>query len=205
LSFSVAWDEPDGKPHAVLLLTHGAGGDYNDAFLKGVATGLAAKGIAVARFNLAYRDAGRRSPGSQKRSEESYRSIATELRRDGLPLYCGGKSYGGRIATHVVADGFDVTGLVLLSYPLHPPGRPERLRDAHLKPITVPMLFCQGTRDPFATPELLDATIGALENAKLSRIDGGDHSLRVRGRKPQEVYAAVTEAIADFIEADADR
>lgn len=197
----MAWHEPDGDARAVLLLTHGAGGDYNDAFLKGVATVLARTGIAVARFNLAYRDAGRKAPGSQKQSEESYRSIAAELRRPRAPLYCGGKSYGGRIATHIVADGFDVTGLVLLSYPLHPPGRPERLRDAHLTEIDVPMLFCQGTRDPFATPELLEKTTRSLSNATLWAVEGGDHSLRVRGRKPQEVYAEVSTAIVRFIEA----
>ena len=84
------------------------------------------------RFNFPYREAGRKAPGAQTESEECYREVAMAARIDGVPLFCGGKSYGGRMATHIAADGFDVDGLVLLSYPLHPPGRPEKTRDAHL-------------------------------------------------------------------------
>jgi len=171
----------------------------NDPLLVAVAKGLSARGVGVLRFNFPYREAGRRAPGSQADSEAAYREVASASRRDGLPLYCGGKSYGGRIASHIASDGFDLDGLVFLSYPLHPPGKPERIRDAHLREIPVPMLFIEGTRDPFAQPDLLDATIARIGSAKLIRIEGGDHSLRVRGRKPNEVYEEVTRAIDVFL------
>ncbi|HYZ92910.1 MAG TPA: alpha/beta family hydrolase [Actinomycetota bacterium] len=192
-----AWDEPDGKPRAVLLLAHGAGGDLNDELLCGVGAALTQSRVATLRFNFPYREAGRRAPGSQAQSEECYRAVATEARRRGVPLLCGGKSYGGRIATHIAADGFDVDRLVLLSYPLHPPGRPDKLRDEHLRDIGRPMLFIQGTRDPFATPELLTKTVAGLPTATLVPIEGGDHSLRVRGRKRADVVAEVAGAIAE--------
>lgn len=90
-------------------------------------------------------------------------------------------------------------GLVLLSYPLHPPGRPENTRDAHLKDVGAPMLIVQGTKDPFATPDLLHRTVASLENTTLVQIEGGDHSLRVRGRGRADVGKEIVEAIARFL------
>jgi hypothetical protein len=114
-------------------------------------------------------------------------------------LFCGGKSYGGRIASHIVADGVAVDGLVFLSYPLHAPGRKDKLRDAHLARIGVPMLFVQGTRDPFADPDLLQATVTSLPTARLVPIDGGDHSLKVRGVSRDEVVERISAEIAQFV------
>jgi predicted alpha/beta-hydrolase family hydrolase len=125
--------------------------------------------------------------------------MASSVRKEGVPLYLGGKSYGGRIATHIVSDGVEADGLVLLSYPLHPPGKPDRLRDAHLPAIRIPMLFVQGTKDPFATPSLLTKTTRSLPTATLHPIEGGDHSLRVRGRAAADVTAEVTETISRFV------
>jgi predicted alpha/beta-hydrolase family hydrolase len=196
---SVAWDTPSGKPRAVLVLGHGAGGDLNDPLLAAVAKGLVDHGVAVARFNFPYREAGRRAPGAQTQSEACYRDVASSQREPGIPLFCGGKSYGGRIASHIAAEGFEVDGLLFFSYPLHPPGKPERLRDAHLKLIRAPMLFVQGTRDPFARPDLLASTIEHLNTAQLVSIEGGDHSLRVRGRKSADVYAEVIAAAEGFL------
>ncbi len=193
------WDRPDDAPVAVLVLAHGAGGDLNDDVLRGVGTGLLDHAIATLRFNFPYREAGRKAPGAQAQSETCYRAVADDVRLEGVPLFCGGKSYGGRMATHIAADGYDVSGLVLMSYPLHPPGRSERLRDAHLRDIRAPMLFVQGTRDPFATPELLAATIASLPEATHVPIDGGDHSLRVKGRKHTDVVAEIVDATSAFI------
>ena len=196
---TIAWDAPDSSPRAVLVLGHGAGGDLDDPLLVAVAKGLCAVGVAVARFNFPYREAGRKAPGSQTDSENAYRDIATSKRIDGVPLYCGGKSYGGRIASHIASEGFEVDGLVFLSYPLHAPGKQDRLRDEHLRNIRAPMLFIQGTKDPFAQPDLLDRTVSSLPTAKLIPVEGGDHSLRVRGRKHSDVYAEVIDAITEFV------
>lgn len=197
---SAAWDEPSAQARAVLLLAHGAGGDLNDPFLRGLGAALTSSAFATLRFNLPYRDAGRRAPGAQAQSEDGYRAVASEARRQGIPLFCGGKSYGGRIATHIVSDGFDVDGLVLLSYPLHAPGRADKLRDAHLAGIRRPMLFVQGTRDPFATPELLQKTVDGLEKAELVWVEGGDHSLNVKGRTRSDVEQEVVSAVNRFLD-----
>lgn len=193
------WDKPPGKTEAVLLLAHGAGGDLNDDLLRGLAKDLTVSGVATMRFNFPYREAGRRAPGSQAQSEDCYRTMVEHARAPGVPLYCGGKSYGGRMATHIAAGGVSMDGLVLLSYPLHPPGRPEKLRDGHLKDIGAPMLIVQGTKDPFATPELLERTVASLERKELVRIEGGDHSLRVKGRARTDVQREVAEAVASFL------
>jgi predicted alpha/beta-hydrolase family hydrolase len=196
------WDRPSSDPRAVLVLAHGAGGDLSDQLLVGVARELAMRDVAVLRFNFPYREAGRKAPGAQTQSEACYRAVASQARVESVPLFCGGKSYGGRMATHIAAEGFPMGGLVLLSYPLHPPGRPERIRDAHLRSIEAPMLFVQGSKDPFATPELLDATIASLDRATFVGIEGGDHSLRVRGRKGAEVVGDVASSIDNFLRAN---
>jgi predicted alpha/beta-hydrolase family hydrolase len=164
-----------------------------------VAEALAARGVAVLRFNFPYMEAGRRGPDPQPRLEACYRAVAAAVAEEFQRPYLGGKSMGGRIASHVVADGFSAAGLVFLGYPLHPPGQPERIRDAHLRQIEVPMLFLQGTRDPFATPELLHRTADALPAARLVEIDGGGHSFKVKGRSPADVTADLIEAIDAFI------
>ena len=196
---AAAWDQPRGDTRAVLILAHGAGGDLNDSLLKAVGSGLAKQGIGVLRFNFPYRELGRRAPGSQEVSEKCYREVAEGAREDGLPLYCGGKSYGGRIGSHIVSDGFEADGLVFLSYPLHPPGKPDRLRDEHLRRIKKPMLFCQGTNDPFAKPDLLHKVTGSLSAATLHEIEGGDHSLNVRGTKREGIVDELVVAIDQYI------
>jgi predicted alpha/beta-hydrolase family hydrolase len=193
------WDRKPESAVAHLLLTHGAGGDMNDAVLKGVGAALADRNIAVLRFNLAYREAGRKAPGSATESEACWRGVADAMRVAGVPLFCGGKSYGGRMATHVAASGYPVDGLVLLSYPLHPPGKPERIRDEHLSDIAAPMLFIQGTKDTFATPSLLRKTIDRLPSASYVPIEGGEHSLRVKGRQAADVTQEIADAIASFV------
>ncbi|MGH2759653.1 MAG: alpha/beta hydrolase family protein [Actinomycetota bacterium] len=195
---SAAWDRPDDA-RAVLVLAHGAGGDLNDPFLRGLGASLAEAGIATVRFNFPYRESGRKAPGAQSQSEDCYREIVTHVRAEGVPTFCGGKSYGGRVATHIAAADVPMSGLVLLSYPLHPPGKPERLRDAHLADVSAPMLFVQGSRDPFATPALLDKTVRSLDAATLVHVEGGDHSLNVRGRPRADVVDEVSAIVRGFV------
>jgi predicted alpha/beta-hydrolase family hydrolase len=198
-SVTAAWDGSPADADRVLVLAHGAGGDMTDAILTGLAKALSTDGTAVLRFNFPYREAGRRAPGAQTQSEACYRAVADVARRSGTPLYLGGKSYGGRMASHIVADGYDADGLVLLSYPLHAPGRVDKLRDEHLRAIVVPMLFVQGTRDTFARPDLLEATLRTLPTATHVPIDGGDHGLKVPRRTRTEVVTAIATAIRAFV------
>ena len=196
---SGAWHKPEGPATAALILGHGAGYNMNTRLLMDIGDALAARGVAVLRFNFPYTEAGRRAPDRQPTLEACYRSVATAVAEE-FPLpFLGGKSMGGRIASHIVADGFPAAGLVFLGYPLHPPGKPERIRDSHLGRIVVPMLFLQGTRDPFATPELLHRTIRNHKMARLVEIEGGDHSFKVRDRADREVTAELIEAVVSFI------
>jgi uncharacterized protein len=157
---SAAWHGTPGD--TLLALTHGAGGTLDTPSLVAYAAAMAARGMQVVRFNLPYVEAGRKTPGPQARDETCWRDVATALRSRAKRLLLGGRSYGGRMASHVVADGVSCEGLVLLAYPLHPPGKPDRLRTAHLERIMAPMLFLQGTRDPFADPALLTRTLARL-------------------------------------------
>ena len=190
---------PDGEPRATLVLAHGAGGDMNHPQLIGMAEGLAGNGIEVVRFNFPYREAGRKAPDRQEKLEACYWAVAKEVSGSATRLYLGGGSMGGRIASHIVSDGFPAAGLVFQSYPLHPPGKPERIRDAHLARIAIPMLFIWGTRDAFATPDLLERTVASLPSATLHRLEGGDHGLKVRGRSGAEVLDEVVAVISAWI------
>jgi predicted alpha/beta-hydrolase family hydrolase len=196
---SAAWHRPSGDARAALVLAHGAGKDMDDPLLVGLGEGLLEHGIATLRFNFPYREAGRSAPGKPQPDEEGVRAAAELAKEESVNVFVGGKSYGGRMASHVVAAGYPVAGLVFLGYPLHPPGKPERIRDAHLPDVGAPMLFVQGSKDPFATPELLRTTVDALPSATLMTIEGGDHSLKVRGRPYTNVIAHVTAEVSRFV------
>ena len=199
-------------PETTLVLAHGAGAPQTHPFMTAFARGLSSRGIGVVTFNFLYKERGRRAPDPPARLEACYRSVIAAVRERksviGRRLLVGGKSMGGRIASQVVAadtrDGVSsgVDGLVLLGYPLHPPGRPEKLRDAHLPAITAPMLFVQGSRDTFGTPDELRPVLAGCPAAELFVVDGGDHSFKVRGRDaPTEaqVHARVQDAIHNWI------
>jgi uncharacterized protein len=191
-------------PAATLVLAHGAGAGMDHPFMVGFARAANDEGIATLRFNFPYIENGRRAPDPAPFLQEAWlAAFATaSARAKGEPVWAGGKSLGGRIASMAAADGMPAAGLVFLGYPLHPPGKPERIRDEHLYRIEVPMLFVEGTRDPFATPELLDGVIAKLGgHATLLPIEGGDHSFNVRGAKrdAREVGAALAPLVAAFI------
>lgn len=174
------------KAVATLVVAHGAGAGMEHPFLAGFCRAMGEAGIATLRFNFLYLERGRRSPDPERLLREAWvASFEDASRRSkGRPLLAGGKSLGGRIASMCVADGMPAAGLVFLGYPLHPPGKTDRLRAEHLSRIEVPMLFLQGTRDPFAQPELLEGVVSGLgDRATLVPVEGGDHSFRVRGQK----------------------
>ena len=193
------------SPFATIVVAHGAGAGMDHPFLAGFASACLEEGIAALRFNFPYAESGRRSPDTEGVLRDTWRAAfeAASHRAAGRPVWASGKSLGGRIASMAAADGdIDPAGLVFLGYPLHPPGRPERIRDEHLYRIEAPMLFLQGTSDPFASPELLQSVVeklGAL--ATLVPFEGGGHSFEVRGRKrdPREVGASLAPHAAAFI------
>jgi hypothetical protein len=184
-----------------LILGHGAGAGQKSAFMVSFATALAARGIDTVTFNFLYMEQRRRLPDSKDKLEACYRAVIETVarRKRGGKLAIGGKSMGGRIASQVAAgDAPQVAGLVLLGYPLHPPGKPDQLRAKHLSAIKAPMLFVQGSRDTFGTPDELAPILGKLKAAELFEVAGGDHSFKVlkrAGVSQEDTYKAVQERI----------
>jgi predicted alpha/beta-hydrolase family hydrolase len=190
-----------GAPSAGLLLTPGAGADRNQSALVAIDTTATAMGVAVERMDFPYRQAGRRAPDKEPVLLAAVTAGAAALAdRTGLApgrLVLGGRSMGGRICSMAVADGLPALGLALVSYPLHPPGRPERLRVAHLDRLHVPCLFLSGTRDAFGTPtELEEATAVIPGPVTHVWLDGKDHSLR---GCDDRVAAAVAAWLAELV------
>lgn len=176
----------------------------DNPLLVAVAEGLAARGHAVLRFNFAYHEKGSKRPDPPKKLLAAYRAAADEMRaRSKAKLVIGGKSMGGRMASLLAAEGYPCDGLLFLGYPLHPAGKPEQLRDAHLKDVRAPMLFVQGTRDTLCDLSLLRPVLTRLDGrATLHEVRGGDHSFEVRksnGRSEEEVVSEVIGASADWI------
>ena len=193
------------SPFATIVVAHGAGAGMDHPFLVGFAQACLEEGMATMRFNFPYVESGRRSPDTEAVLRDTWRAVfdAAWARRKKEPVWASGKSLGGRLASMCAADAeIDPAGLVFLGYPLHPPGKPERIRDEHLYRVEVPMLFLQGTSDPFASPELLHQVVKKLgDRATLVPFEGGGHSFEVRGRKrdPREVGASLAQPTAAFI------
>lgn len=174
------------NPPAALILAHGAGAGQHSPFMTTWARGLAALGLDVITFDFLYMQQRRRLPDKPPVLEGCYRAVVAQVQREVASareaLFIGGKSMGGRMATHIAAADADlpVSGLVLLGYPLHPPGKPDTRRDAHLPQVARPMLFVQGSRDAFGTPQELAPVFARLSPAPaLHVVEGGDHSFRV--------------------------
>jgi uncharacterized protein len=196
---------------AALLLGHGAGAGQQSAFMVEFAHALADLGIDVITFNFFYTERGKRLPDRAPVLEECYAAVIRAAREHvdtaRRALFIGGKSMGGRIATQVAAAdaSLPVAGLVLLGYPLHPPGQPDRLRDGHLPLVRRPMLFVQGTRDTFGTPDELAPILARLSPLPLVyAVDDGDHSFKLPKRDPvrqSEVFHSIQQAIVGWIAA----
>jgi predicted alpha/beta-hydrolase family hydrolase len=207
VSVALAW--PSGFRRGqtpALVLAPGAGSDLEGPLIAFLAREFAQSHLTV-RFNFPYRERGRSAPDPQRVLEVTYRAVLAWLRdhRRLAPgaIAIGGKSMGGRIASHLAAGDEAVFGLVLLGYPLHPPGRPDRLRDAHLPAIRVPTLFVQGSRDPLCRLDLLRPVLDRLTAPySLHVVEDGDHSFKVRkrtGRSETEVLHAIRDQVAAFL------
>jgi predicted alpha/beta-hydrolase family hydrolase len=188
---------------AMLVVAHGAGAGMDHPFITGFCRAAADEGVATLRFDFPYMAAGRRSPDPAPVAIASVGAAfeAASARAGKAPVLVGGKSYGGRMASMAVAEGLPAAGLVFLGYPLHAPGKTDRVRDEHLYGISVPMLFLQGTRDPFADPDVLAPVLAKLgATATHHAIDGGGHSLeRSRKDDPREVGASLAPIVAAWI------
>jgi predicted alpha/beta-hydrolase family hydrolase len=185
------------RQNATLILAHGAGAGQRSPFMVAFAEALSAAGLDVVTFNFLYTEQKRRVPDRGPALEACYRAVIEGVRRtfeSARPLLAiGGKSMGGRIATQVVAadPSLSVDGLVLLGYPLHPPGKPTVRRDAHLPAVGRPMLFVQGSRDVFGTPgEFTDLLPKLSPPATFHAVEGGDHSFKLATREPARQASA---------------
>ena len=187
-----------------IVLGHGAGADQLSGFMRMAASELAARGLDAMTFNFLYKEKGKSVPDPKARLESCYRAIIEAALKHkslkGNKLVVGGKSMGGRIASQVAAsDGSGIDGLVFLGYPLHPPGRLDKLRDEHLPQIKSPMLFVQGARDAFGNEDEIRATIKKHKlKAELYVVESGDHSFKVpKSIGPQQqIYEQVMDEVA---------
>jgi len=180
-----------------LLIPPGAGHDRDQSSLVAIEAALAAHDVAVERMDFPYRRAGRKAPDRAPVLIEAVREGAAELAaRTGLrpeQIALGGRSMGGRMCSMAVAEGLPARALVLIAYPLHPPGKPERARTEHLPALHVPCLFLSGTRDAFGTPAELEAATATIPGPVTHVwVDGGDHGLRRRD-------AEVSETVRDWL------
>lgn len=203
-----AWAFPEGffaGESPGLILAHGAGSNMDHPFLSFVHEALAQRGILTIKFNFPYAEAGRAAPDPPQLLKRTWRAVIQRVRSDCRPkaLFLGGKSMGGRYASMVAADGEDVSGLVLLGYPLHPAKRLDALRSEHLARIACPMLFIQGTRDSLCDLETLRGVLVPLSGrATLHLIEEGDHSFTVpkrTGLTKLEVWDRIVDWVATWL------
>jgi len=165
-----------------MVVAHGAGAGQKSQFMVRTAEGLARRDVAAATFDFPYMAEGRKIPDRPPVLEATWRAALERARTEfrGLPLFIGGKSMGGRIASQVAArrNVGALAGLVFLGYPLHPPANPAQRRDQHLPDIAEPVLFVQGSRDTFGTAGEIRDLLPRLSRATLHEITGGDHSFK---------------------------
>jgi predicted alpha/beta-hydrolase family hydrolase len=194
-----------------VIIAHGAGNDMNHPLLVHLSQGLTTAGYLTLRFNFLYREKGKKAPDRQDVLVKTWQSVHRYLRdqREYSPrtIVAAGKSMGGRVAAQMTAEGLlPVAGLVFLGYPLHPPGKKEKLKDEHFQNITVPLLFFAGTRDSLCDLGILKEVIGRLPApCELEIIEGGDHSFRVpksMATSEEEVHQRLLVKTLEWIESE---
>lgn len=205
---SALWLRPE-RARAALVLSHGAGAGMRHTFMVSVAERLAARGIATLRYQFPYMERGTRRPDPPSLAVACVRAatLLTQKEADALPLFAGGKSFGGRMTSTAAAQNPlpGVRGLVFLGFPLHASGRPGSERATHLRDVNLPMLFLQGTRDTLADLALVRPLCESLgARAQLHVVDGGDHSFNVlksSGRSDDAVQDELADATAAWMDA----
>jgi predicted alpha/beta-hydrolase family hydrolase len=196
----------DGADQGVVFVcAHGAGGNMNDRGLLQTANALRGRGLGVVRFNFLYKEKKSGRPDPMPRLKECLAAVIARTRQEVGPktLIIGGRSMGGRAASMLAADGFECDGLLLLAYPLHPPGKPDQLRDAHLPAIKVPVICVNGTRDPFCTPSLMEDVLKRVKTDwEMHWMEGADHSFHVlksSGKTDAQVLAEIADASRKWV------
>ncbi len=197
---TVAVYEPAASGRAALFVcAHGAGGHRNDGGMQKLAEQLRGRGIDMVRFNFLYREKGARAPDPMPRLMDCFAAVASHARREiqADRFIIGGRSLGGRTASMLAANGFPCDALLLLAYPLHPAGKPEQLRDAHLARIEVPVLCVNGTRDNLCRRDLMDEVVAGLPGRWtmhwVEAADHGFHVPRTSGRSDSDVLSEIGE------------
>ena len=196
---------PNGDTSSVFVCAHGAGGNIADKSMLSVTRALGARGLSIVRFNFLYREKRSNRPDPMPKLKATTEAVVARVRAELGPktLIIGGRSMGGRAASMLAADGFDCSGLLLLAYPLHPPGRPDQLRDAHLPSIRVPVLCVNGTRDPFCTPELMKGVLERMtapwQMLWLETADHSFHVLKSSGKTDAQVMSEVADAAEKWV------
>lgn len=195
------------QPAACYVFAHGAGAGMEHAFMAAIAEGLAQRGIATLRFQFPYMEQGSKRTDTPAVAQAAVHAAVAEAARrlPGVPLFAGGKSFGGRMTSQAQAEAPlpGVRGLVFVGFPLHPAGKPAVARAQHLSKVDVPMLFLQGTRDELADLELVRAvTDGLGPRATLHVVDGADHAFHVlvrSGRNDAQVRAELLDTMQAWI------
>lgn len=194
-----------GPGEPVYLLAHGAGSHMEHETVLNLAGAAMGAGLGVARFDFLYRAEGRGAPDRMPLLTACYEAVIESVRSQLAPtrLLIGGQSMGGRAASLMAADGQACDGLVLLAYPLHPAGKPDRLRDTHLPGLGVPTLCFNGTRDALCQQELMDEVVARLPRTfAMHWLEGADHGYRVlkrSGRTREDVFDEIRQAMADWL------
>ena len=191
----LAGDGNDG-----VLLAHGAGTNQDHPLMVLLRDGLVDAGLTVMTFNYPYTERGAKRPDPAKKLVACHRAAADYLRDRVGALYLAGRSMGGRIGTYVVAEGQEASGLVLYAYPLHPPGKPDKLRIDQFPDIDVPMLFFQGTRDALARMDLFDQHVRPLPLADVEILEGATHAPKGGGWTPETTVERLVSVTASWIE-----
>jgi predicted alpha/beta-hydrolase family hydrolase len=194
-----------GPDEAVYVMGHGAGGNMSDRSMLAAANALRKRGFGVVRFNFVYKEKRSGRPDPMAKCMSVVMAVADRARKELSPkkLVIGGRSFGGRAASMLAAEGFGADGLLLLAYPLHPEGAPEKLRDAHLPDIRMPVLCFNGTRDGLCTREIMERVLEKVTAPwTMHWLEGADHSFHVlksSGRTDADVLAEVGDASAAWL------
>ncbi len=205
-STTAVYEPPEsGGECAVFICAHGAGGNIADRGMLAASAAMRGEGIGVVRFNFLYRERKSGRPDPMPRLMETFAAVVERVRSELSPgrLIIGGRSMGGRAASMLAAEGLDADGLLLLAYPLHPAGKPGKLRDEHLPQITMPVLCFCGTRDPLCTRELMERALLTVNAPwEMHWVEGADHGFHVlksSGRSDAEVLSGIADVSRRWI------